>query len=411
MSHKGRKVRSFMVRTYVTATVASVLLFALTIMIFGFTLEDQIFDLQVNEAASALADIPPSDAHGQIQTLDMTYYVGTEAMPAWLREKIDPAWDDRNFEVFGEGHGHFHAAVRSLEGGQKLYVLFNARRFIRSTPQIIRIVPWIAGMAGLVLLVALLSLIRVGQKVSRPLEDMAQAMAEGNRIRSDINLPGGAPVELVALADAIRDRDERIDALIEREREFNRDASHELRTPLAVAYGAAEVIEDTHGGSRALTRLKSSITNMQTLTDGILWLSRDPTHFDACDVAAVAADSIAAYRHLLGNRQVAVRLEAPSHLTMPLPEAVAHVIVGNILRNALSYTEEGEVVVEGKDGELRILDTGVGFGKLEPGREGFGIGLTLVERLCRHFSVEFDVRARQAKGTEAILRWQKPPVA
>lgn len=411
MSPKGRKVRSFMVRTYVTATMASVLLFALTIMIFGFTLEDQIFDLQVNEAADALVDSAPRQSHGEVQTLDMIYYVGTEAMPVWLQDKIDPTWKDRNFEVFGEGHGHFHAAVRPLEDGQRLYVLFNARRFIRSTPQIIRIVPWIGGMAGLVLLVALLSLIRVGQKVSRPLEDMAAALVDGNRIRSDISLPKGAPTELVALAEAIRDRDARIDALIDRERQFNRDASHELRTPLAVAYGAAEVIEEAHGSSRALTRLKSSVTDMQTLTDGILWLSRDPAHFDACNVSAVAADSIAAYRHLLGNRQVAVRLEAPAHLAMPVPEAVAHVIVGNILRNALSYTEEGEVVVAGHEGEMRILDTGVGFGKLEPGREGFGIGLTLVERLCRHFSVEFEVLARAGKGTEAILRWQNSSAA
>ena len=404
----SRRVRSMTMRLFIGAMVTCFSIFTLMVVIFGFSLEDEIFELQVREAADAfIAENPePTEASGALAALDMTYYIGTDTMPDWLRAEVDPTYRDRVFEVFGEDHGHFHALVRTLEDGRNLYVFFNARRFIRSTPQIKGFLVVICGMAVLGILISLFFLARMSRKVSGPLEHMAEILGDGESVAGRMTIPESAPQELQALAQAIAVRDIRIQELIERERQFNRDASHELRTPLAVAYGAAEVLEEKEGGkSRALLRLKAAIKDMQQLTEGILWLGRDPGQAQACDLSAVCAGSIRAYGHLVGDRQVAIRQEGEG-VFMPVPEAVAHVMVGNILRNALSYTEEGEVVVSAKAGMLEITDTGVGFGHAEPAREGFGVGLTLVSRLCDHFAITFDVVGRAEGGTVAMLTWR-----
>ncbi len=407
MIRSSRRVRSLIMRLFIGAMISSFGIFTLMVVVFGFSLEDEIFELQVREAADAFLEETPAPvtSYGTLKSLDMTYYIGTDAMPAWLQAEVDPAYSDRMFEVFGEEHGHFHALVRTLEDGRSLYVFFNARRFIRSTPQIKGFLLMVSCMAALGILVSLFFLARMSRKVSGPLEHMADILGDGHSVAGRMEIPKNAPQELQALAHAIEEREARIQELIDRERQFNRDASHELRTPLAVAFGAAEVLQEKEGGnSRALKRLKAAIKDMQQLTEGILWLGREPDYAQTCDISVVCANAIGAYGHLVGDRPVTVRQEGEG-AAMPVPQAVAHVMVGNILRNALSYTEKGEVVVFSADGVLEVTDTGVGFGNADPSHQGFGVGLTLVSRLCDHFGIAFDVAAQPGGGTKARLVW------
>ncbi|WP_417451897.1 sensor histidine kinase [Kordiimonas sp.] len=407
MKPSPRRVRSMIMRTFVSALISSFVIFTFMVVIFGFELEDNIFDTQVkNATARFLSDNPELPVpYGTLTGVDMTYYVGTDAMPDWLAAKVDPTYTNGAFEVFGKEYGHFHALVRPLQDGRKLYVFFNARPFVRSTPQIKGFLLVICGMAGIVLLLSLFFLARMSRKVSRPLEDIADLLAAGDSVEGRLILPAQAPQELHALVEAIETRDRRIQALLERERQFNRDASHELRTPLAVAFGAAEVLEERQASSAALTRLKSAIKDMQQLTEGILWLGRDPGEAQHCNVTDVCRDSIKAYHHLVGKRDVAINMSGDDSVAMPVPEPVAHVMVGNILRNALSYTDSGSVSVSVGVAQIEILDTGVGFGDVDAERRGFGLGLTLVTRLCSHFGISFEVSARQDGGTRAVLSW------
>jgi signal transduction histidine kinase len=266
---------------------------------------------------------------------------------------------------------------------------------------------FIGGLAAIVLAVSLFFVIRMTRKVSIPLETMAAELAEGDPGSANFTLPGQAPLELHTLAKAIEDRDKRIQSLLERERVFNRDASHELRTPLAVARGAVEVIEETGLKGNAFTRLQSSLQDMQLLTEGILWLGREPNHTEGCDISAICKNSMETYKHLTGNRDILVRLEAPENVQIPVPEPVAQVLVGNLLRNAIAYTDKGEVCLSVRKGTLLVTDTGVGFGRASDNRTGFGVGLSLVKRLCTHFGIAFEIKPLEPNGSVASLTWTK----
>lgn len=405
--NRPARVRGLVLRNYMGAALASFGLFTMMIVIFGFDLEDEIFDYQVRQTADRLAggDIGALAATGTVRSLDMQYFIGRQAMPDWLAASLDDSQPDGTDEIFAEEKGHFHVAVRPLDDGRTLYVVLNARPYIRSTPQIKSYLVIVGVMAGIFLLISLFFIHRMTRKVSRPLEDMAAALGSDDTASARFDLTPGAPAELQALARAIEERDRRIGAFLDRERAFNRDASHELRTPLAVATGAAEVMEASGTQGKAFSRLKTALRDMHLLTEGILWLGREVARATDCDVATVCRDCTAAYSHLADGRAVSVHLDGPESVTMPVPEAVAHVLVGNILRNALAYTDRGDIRIQVRPGCVSVSDTGVGFGKAEKGRQGFGVGLSLVRRLCTHFDIGFDVTADTRQGTLACLTW------
>ncbi|PCI62699.1 MAG: two-component sensor histidine kinase [Kordiimonadales bacterium] len=408
LNPKLKRVRSLILRNFIGSALITFIMFALLSAMFGFELEDEIFDHQVRVKADQLTAAFPAIADsGIVGGVEMQYFIGMDAMPEWMQERIDPEWPVGRYEIFAEEFGHFHVAVRQVGDG-KLYLLFNARPYIRSTPQIIAYLKIVSGIAALALMISLFFIYRMTKRVTAPIEKMAEVLATGDAAEVAGDLDDGALVELRALVHAINSRDQRIQSLLDRERQFNRDASHELRTPLSVAMGAAEVLESAGAEGAAFGRLKTALADMQHLTEGILWLSRDPSSAHKCKPAAVGTEAISAYKHLLQNRSVRVELiEEAQGVVMPVPTAVAQVMIGNIIRNAFSYTEEGAVTIEISPGALRVTDTGVGFGNADQSTTGFGIGLSLVERLCQHFGLTLDVGAGPERGTVAVISWEQ----
>lgn len=404
---KLKHVRGLVLRNYISSAIASFLLFTLMVVMFGFDLEDQIFDYQVTKRADQLeANYSQYVPNGTVGAVDMQYFTGVTKMPEWMQAHVDPNWSAGAYEIFAEEFGHFHVAVRDV-GEQKLFLLFNARPYIRSTPQIKAYLQIIAFMAGLVFVVSLLFVYRMTKRVSKPLEKLAKALAQGETFDESDHLDDGGLVELQALTKAIKARDNRIHSLLERERQFNRDASHELRTPLAVATGAAEVMTQTGVEGAAFGRLKAALVDMKHLTEGILWLSRDPSYKESCLAAVVSYQMIGAYEHLIGGRDVQIDLvEKVPQVFMPVPSAVAQVMIGNLVRNAISYTDKGTVTLSVGAGFVCVTDTGVGFGNAEADRTGFGIGLSLVERLCDHFDLKLEVESTENSGSVVSISWK-----
>ena len=239
-------------------------------------------------------------------------------------------------------------------------------------------------------------------------------------------LPGGADDEISELSAALARFAQRLNELMERERNFTRDASHELRSPLTVIQMASDLLlQGTSLGEperRALQRIRRSARDMEELTAAFLLLAREsetglPTE-TVCinDVIATEMDRV---RPLAEGKPVALQLDARCRLSLEAPEKVLSVLIGNLLRNAVAYTDAGRVRVEIDASSITIEDTGVGlpaervrdvgrpFVRGSSGPPGHGVGLTIVRRLSDRFGWPVEFTSEVGVGTRVQVTFPK----
>ncbi len=225
--------------------------------------------------------------------------------------------------------------------------------------------------------------------------------------------------EIQTLADALSHLGERLQAFIARERNFTRDASHELRSPLTVINVAADMLlldnELPPRAQQSLLKIKRAVYDMENLTEVFLMLARE--HAGALterevDVNRVMREQIERNEFLGENKPIRVCLEERESLRVFTSETVVAVLLGNLLRNAMLYTERGDVRVEIGADVVTISDSGPGIAAEDLGRifepfnrgghdnaSGHGIGLTIVKRLCDRFGWSIEVRSESGIGT------------
>jgi signal transduction histidine kinase len=231
--------------------------------------------------------------------------------------------------------------------------------------------------------------------------------------------------EVQELADALARYSERLREFIARERQFTRDASHELRSPLTVIRISSELLladeKLSDAGRRAAERICRAAGDMDELTKTFLLLAREaevglPTT-PLC-INDVVAEELARARLVAQDKAIESRLIETHRLRIDAPERVLASLIGNLLRNAFSYTDRGTVEVRIDADAVVIRDTGVGiaaerlahidrpFVRGESAqRGGHGIGLSIVRRLSERFGWPVSIESEPGVGTRVEIRF------
>jgi PAS domain S-box-containing protein len=208
--------------------------------------------------------------------------------------------------------------------------------------------------------------------------------------------------------------------------------SHDARTPLNAVVLAAQLLESDLEGSadpevvESLQTIRHSIRNVLDLLDDLLNLTRidagaapaEPSQFD---FGAVLAESFSSIEALARQKGLEPRLEpgALAGLVVETDRAKLKQILGNLLSNAVRYTERGHVLLSGERTEDQVAvlveDTGVGidprdhqrifdeFARLDnphrPMGEGTGLGLAICRRLANLLQGEITVQSAPGAGS------------
>jgi signal transduction histidine kinase len=243
---------------------------------------------------------------------------------------------------------------------------------------------------------------------------------------------------VVDLADALGRLAARVNQFLERERNFTRDASHELRSPLTVIRLAADMLlseqELGRPARNSVLRIKRAVNDMEELTDAFLLLARESEKGLAVGpvcVNDVVAEETERARLLARERPVTVRVVEECRMTVVSSDKALSVLLGNLLRNAVHYTERGEVVARIGQGFVEIADSGPGIPSDQvdkvfspffrgaespaaagavgaaPGRSrgGHGVGLTIVKRFSDRFGWPVRIESRPGAGTRVVVEF------
>jgi PAS domain S-box-containing protein len=226
---------------------------------------------------------------------------------------------------------------------------------------------------------------------------------------------------------------------------FLATASHDLRQPLqtlALLNGAlrrmvtsaeaAEVLSQQEHAVGTMTRLLNALLDISKLESGAV--KPELRDFQAARVLEAIRQEFAAIAH---NKELELVVE-PSEESIHSDPAMVEQILKNLVSNALKYTHQGQVVVRCRreDTTLRIevLDTGVGIpapqlayiydefyqvgGPANSSRDGYGLGLSIVQRLVKLLNARLEVMSEIGRGSvfallvplaHSLVRDSQPP--
>jgi len=157
---------------------------------------------------------------------------------------------------------------------------------------------------------------------------------------------------------------------------------------------------------------------MSALIDALLLLARedDAPIEEFCDCELLLRQMVERYRALAVQRGNKIELVIDTAISLNVAPALFLIVVGNLIRNAVSHTESGSIMVRLHQDRLVVIDTGSGIGSDEIGRVfqrfyrgassgGSGIGLSLVKRVCDRQRWEIALENHTGGGTLATLRF------
>ncbi len=274
--------------------------------------------------------------------------------------------------------------------------------------------------------------------LTRPLarlRNTALALAAGD-LQQRVPSPGRD--EIGEVAQAFNQMATQVEAMMAEQRAFASNASHELRTPLTTIRLRTEPLlagaVDHVTAQRYLTEINQEVVHMAGLVDDLILLSRLDAHRLA--VGEEQVDAVRLVRRLQQElapiataKGVTLQLAMPA---APLPMLQtnlnhAHVVVRNLLDNALKYTPtHGKVVVTLTQQQamlqLQVTDTGQGiaaedlpniakrFYRADKAHqrqiEGTGLGLALVQSIVELYGGRLAIISDGInQGTTVTVWW------
>jgi len=262
----------------------------------------------------------------------------------------------------------------------------------------------------------------VARRIVNPISELADAVGRGGS-----PLPGlERKDELGILAHALEAHTTELRAFLDRERFFTGDVSHELRSPLTVIMGAAEILmtnaadEATRAPAERIYRAAHEAAECVTV---LLLLARSPelTRLPPVDVKAIAAREVERYCLLVDAKPVELAYEDGPAFAIQAPAELCAAAIGNLIRNACQYTEQGVVSVALGLGRVVVEDTGPGLPAAvretlaghgatahaipSRGSAGTGLGLSLVLRICEYLGASLAYEDRPGGGSRFTIHF------
>jgi len=238
-------------------------------------------------------------------------------------------------------------------------------------------------------------------------------------------------IQRVSAEDALRTLVDELDRANRAKLDFVSTMSHELRTPLHIIAGYGDMLDDPEftDRSRALEGIRRANAELLDLVEATLDLNRlesgrDQPEIVAVDLPALWDELSTELGALPRAAEVELEWHPPISLVLLTDRRKVKIILKNLVGNALKFTHRGWVQigcrVDGAQCLLSVSDTGIGIATehlptvFEPFRQvdssdrrrygGVGLGLHIVQRLCRQLGAELTVSSELGRGSTFTLR-------
>jgi len=204
---------------------------------------------------------------------------------------------------------------------------------------------------------------------------------------------------------------------------FIKDSTHELNTPVSTILTNIELLKATRDDLKELEefrRIEMASRRLSRIYDDLAYLQlnhRRHRRPEAVDMALLLKERLDYFDLSIERKGLKVRFEAQESVEKELDREDAERLVDNLLSNAVKYTPPGGwIAVEVTAQTLRIRNGGKmapavthrvteRFVRGDESEGGFGLGLSIVTEVARHYGFGFEIVSDGVGMTEARVVW------
>ncbi len=238
----------------------------------------------------------------------------------------------------------------------------------------------------------------------------------------------GRPIGVVAIVEDVSER-RRLDSI---RRDFVANVSHELKTPVGALSLLAETLDgedDPEVVARLAARVGAEAGRLGRIIDDLLDLSRIEAAEEgpraSIGVDGLVREAVEPLRPVAAAAGIGLRIDpAPAHLRVPGDRRDLMSALGNLVDNAVKYSEPGSEVTVTVDADvervrLAVSDRGIGIPARDLGRiferfyrvdrarsrltGGTGLGLAIVRHVAVNHGGDIEVVSREGEGSTFTL--------
>lgn len=274
------------------------------------------------------------------------------------------------------------------------------------------------GLSLLSVVVAIMLIISflVVRRISRPLEEVAEAASTFRGVATFDPLPEKGMDEFVLLAKSFNTMAQEIETLIANRTTLSAGISHDLRTPLTRMTLALELLPD-NVDPKLVNRFRENLASMDTLiTDAAYFARGEAEKATKIDVQRLVRAIVQSIDEEIQITWIGTQTKAISVASGALERCISNLVV-----NAKHHANgvRVRVVVTNEQLKFHVLDDGPGipqkdrlrvlqpFVRLEESRNvntgGSGLGLAIVAQLCQIHGWEIVLGESETGGTDAVL--------
>lgn len=193
------------------------------------------------------------------------------------------------------------------------------------------------------------------------------------------------------------------------QKEFAENASHELQTPLAIIQSKIDILlqnkDLTDLQYQLLDEMQSALSRVSRINKNLLLLSKIENNqfleVAALDISALLKEKITVFDNFIQEKGIQVQASIEPEILLHANDSLLIIIFNNLFTNAIRYTpRNGKLIIELSKNQLRFSNSGdvslnrshvfQRFGKSSDHSPGAGLGLSLVNQICKRYNWVLD---------------------
>ena len=186
--------------------------------------------------------------------------------------------------------------------------------------------------------------------------------------------------------------------------------------PAAIGTSCEILLSDPALGEKSRARVEwinAAAARMAEQLQTLLFLARGQAlgEIEPVALAECVAEAVEPCLGEIARKNLALEVDIARDAVLQLNYPALRLVVGNLLRNAVRYTEHGYVKVAYGGRRLAVTDSGRGieaehlariferFFRAEERADGSGLGLAIVRRICDQYGWKIAVESEPGRGS------------